>query len=258
MKRYIIILLLTLPINAIGSDDCGKIDSCNYSSIWANFSQFTVTYSNSKGEKGQTFVYMVKDRETLITFDTQVGKANIFSIPGVATLWRGIGKTGIKTSQSCIDDVHDTLAIVQSYAVRALFFMGYGTKGGPEIVKGNMNIDISNKEDTKVQINPGDHMIIGGPWSLKGRVTRTENVTFEISHEFMAKGIHKSLFLSGIWKSNPVTLPIDSTDSLDEWLVCLTGQYSFEGGKSKFTPAFEETSKLKTIGDLRVLTKGSS
>ncbi|HWQ94736.1 MAG TPA: hypothetical protein VN418_04465 [Gammaproteobacteria bacterium] len=255
MKRYIIILLLTLPINATGSDDCGKIDSCNYSSMWANFSQFTVTYSISKGGKGQTFSYLVKDRESLVTFDTQTGKANIFSIPGVATLWRGVGKTGIKTSQSCIDDVRDTFAIVQSYAVRALFLIGYGIKGGPEIVKGSMNIDIGNKEDTRVQINPGDHMIIGGPWSLKGSVTKKENVTFEISHEFMAKGIHKSLFLSGVWESSSAILPIESIDSLDEWLVCLTGQYSYEGGKSKFTPVVEDTSKLKTIGDLRALAQ---
>ncbi len=51
---------------------------------------------------------------------------------------------------------------------------------------------------------------------------------------------------------------LEEDQSLNEWLVCLSGKHSHEDGKSSFTPIVEETSKLKTIGDLKALTKGSS
>jgi len=256
--RAVIVFLLCMPIAAMAGDDCNKIDSCGYSSMWSNFSRFTVTYSNSKDEKGSTFDYIVKDRESLITFDTQTGKANILSIPGAAILWRGIGKTGIKTTEACYEDVRDTYAIMESYAVRALFFVGFGVKGGPEMIPDSVRIDVANKKDTRVQINPGDHMMIHGPWSLKGNVKKNDKITFEISHEFMAKGKPASLFLVGAWQNNSVVMPIENTQSLSEWLVCLSGEYSYENGKSKFTPVVEDMSKLTTIGDLKALTLRSS
>lgn len=254
MKKILIVLLF-LPIYAIANEDCGKSDNCNYPSMWGGFSKFTVNYAKSKGEKGSNFVYISSDREGLMTFETKIGTANIFSIPGVATLWSGIGKTGIKTSLSCYKDVRDTFAIIQSYAVRALFFIGFSIKGGPELVSDTVNIDVGNKEDTRVQINPGDHMIIGGPWSLKGFVKRDDKITFEISHKFLAKGNSVSLFLTGTWQDDPVVIPIENTQSLNDWLVCLSGKQSYENGKSKFTPIIDDTSNLKTIGDLRSLTK---
>ena len=101
-------------------------------------------------------------------------------------------------------------------------------------------------------------MMIRGPWSLKGHVKKGDKYTFKISHEFMAKGNPVNLFLVGIWQKNPVVMPIEEDQSLNEWLVCLSGKYSYEDGKSSFTPIVEDTSKLKTIGDLKALTKGSS
>ena len=252
--RAVIVFLLCMPIAAMAADDCNKIDSCSYSSMWSNFSRLTVTYSNSKGARGPAFDYIVENEESLITFNSTTGKVNILSVPGIATLWHGIGKTGIKTSEACYEDVGDTYAIIESYAVRALFFIGFGVKGGPEIVSDLVNIEIANKEDTRVQINPGDHMMIHGPWSLKGNVKKNDKITFEISHEFMAKGKPASQILVGTWQNNPVVLPIENTQSLNEWLVCLSGEYSYEYGKSKFTPVVKDTSKLTTIGDLRALT----
>jgi len=251
--RTTLSFLLIIPITAMAGDDCSKVDSCSYSSMWSNFSRLTVTYSDSKNGKGSTFDYIVKDRESLTIFDAQNGKASIFSIPGVASLWHGIGKSGIKTSQACYEDVRDTQAIMQSYAVRALFFIGFGVKGGPDAVLETVNIGIDNKEDTRVQINPGDHMMIRGPWSLKGYVKKSDKITFRILHKFMANGAPVSLFLAGAWQNDPVVLPIESTESLNEWLVCLYGKYSYEDGKSVFTPVVEDISKLKTIGDLRAL-----
>jgi len=251
--RIVLAFLLIIPITAMAGGDCSKVNSCSYSSMWSNFSRLTVTYSDSKNGKGSTFDYIVKDRESLTTFDARTGKASILSITGVATLWHGTGKTGIKTSQACYEDVRDTQAIMQSYAVRALFFIGFGVKGGPDAVLDTVNVDIDNKEDTRVQINPGDHMMIRGPWSLKGHVKKSDKITFKISHEFMANGAPISLFLAGAWQNNPVVLPIESTESLNEWLVCLYGEYSYEDGRSTFTPVVEDTSKLETIGDLRAL-----
>ena len=242
----------------IADEDCGKIDSCNYSSMWANFSKFSVTFSNAREEEGSTFVYTLQNGESLMTFEVNNGNVDIFSIPGVATLWRGIGNTGVKTSQACREDVRDTYAIIQSYAVRAMFYLGFGVKGGPEMITADINVDVSNGKDTRVQINPGDHMIIGGPWSLKGEINSGEQISFEIAHDFTVKGEAKSLFMSGTWRDDPVVMPVESTQPLDEWLVCLSGRYSYEGGESKYTPILEDTSGLKSIGDLRALTKQSS
>ena len=256
--KALIAFLLVMPLTAIGGDACDKVDSCSYSSMWSSFSQLTVTYSAKEEGKGSTFDYIVKDRESLITFNTKSGEATIYSIPGVATLWRGIGKTGVKTSQACYEDVRDTYAIMEGYAVRALFFIGLGIKGGPELVSDTVNIDITKREDTRVQINPGDHMMIRGPWSLKGQVKKGTGYTFNISHEFMAKGKSASLFLKGKWKKTPVELPVSDSQSLNDWLVCLSGEYSYEDGESSFTPIISDTSKLTTIGDLRALTKGAN
>lgn len=247
-----------MPITAIAGDDCNKTSSCDYSSMWSGFSRFTVTYSDSKKGKGSTFDYIVKDSESLTTFYTQTGKINIFSISGVATLWRGTGKTGIKTEQACYEDVRDTYSIIQSYATRALFFIGFGVKGGPEVVSKTININIANKEDTRVQINSGNHMMIRGPWSLKGQVKNNDKIVFNISHEFMQKENPASLFLVGTWQKNPVVLPIKNTQLLNEWLVCLSGTYSHKDGRSIFTPVIEDTSNLKTIGDLKALAKESN
>ena len=256
MKRILLAILL-LPGYVLAEEDCGKINSCNYSSMWGDFSKFTVTYSNSKGEKGSTFEYIVADKQTLMKFETKKGTAQIFSIPGVATLWQGIGQTGIRTSQECRADVRDTYAIIQSYAVRALFFLGYSVKGSPETITKDLTINLESDEDTKVQINPGDHMMIRGPWSLKGYVKKDKEITFEISHEFIGRNGAASLYLTGSWENNPYTMPVKNSESLNNWLVCISGKYSYEDGKSIFTPAVKDTSKLKNVGHLRAPTKGS-
>ena len=106
MKRLLIAILF-FPAFAVAEEECGKINSCNYSLMWGGFSNFKVTYSNSKGEKGSTFEYVVSDGQSLMKFETKNGTAQIFSIPGVATLWQGVGNTGIKSSQECHSDVRD-------------------------------------------------------------------------------------------------------------------------------------------------------
>ncbi|MCP4493024.1 MAG: hypothetical protein GY820_37860 [Gammaproteobacteria bacterium] len=195
-----------------------------------------------------------------MSFETKKGKAKIYSIPGVATLWSGIDHTGIKTSQECYGIVKDTFAIIQSYAVRPLFFLGFGTKGGPEDVDSVEKIDISSEEDTRVQINPGDHMIIGGPWSLTGEVTKsTDGIKFKIHHDFFGKnGKEASLNLKGMWVHNKTIIPVKENEPLDGWLVCMAGKYSYENGNNVYTPLVEDTSELNNVGDVKALTKPSS
>ncbi len=251
--RYILILLF-LPIIVL-AEDCSEIDSCNYSSMWSNYSNFEVTYSSSKEEKGTTFEYFIDKNESLMTFETKNGPANIYTIHGVATLWKGIGEKGIKNTKECRAVVRDTHAIIQSYAVRPLFFLGYGTKLRPEKLEEEKVIDISSNEDTRVQINPGDHMVIGGPWKLEGSVQNEGYLKYRISHEFKGKnGKKSSLYLSGKWDNKPHSIPIDGMESLEEWLVCIWDSHPYEDGKSIFTPNFIERLNLKTVSDIKALT----
>ncbi len=255
--KYLLYLLL-VPISAL-ADECSKVNSCNYSSMWSGFSKFEVTYSDSKENDGTTFEYFIGENESLMTFETRNGKAKIFSIPGVATLWKGIDESGIKNSQECRSIVKDTYAIIQSYAVRPLFFLGYGVKGGPEIVETEKVIDISSNEDTRVQINPGDHMIIGGPWILAGTVSKKEDIRFSIAHEFVGKNGKKSnLYLEGIWDEKRHDIPVRDIEPLDDWLVCMSGRSSYENGKYVFTPNFSNTTGLENVGDLKALTMPSN
>ncbi len=228
--------------------------------MWSGFSEFKVTYSGSKDEKGSTFEYYVTGNESLMSFETQKERARIYSIPGIATLWSGIDQFGIKTSQECQGVVKDTFAIIQSYAVRPLFFLGYGTKGGPEDIESVKHIDIASDEDTRVQINPGDHMIIGGPWLLKGKVKKEKDViNFNIHHEFVGKdGKVVNLYLTGLWGKGGTEVLVEEHENLDDWLVCMSGKYSFENGKSVYTPSISDTSSLNNIRDVKALTKPSS
>lgn len=252
--RYILILLL-VPISVL-ADECSKTNSCDYSSMWSDFSKFEVTYSDSKENEGTTFEYFINNNESLMTFETRNGKAKIYSISGVATLWQGIGETGIKNSQECSSTVRDTYAIIQSYAVRPLFFLGYGTKGGPDELGNHKVINIASDEDTRVQINPGDHMIIGGPWVLVGRVINEDIIKFAISHEFVGKNGNKTnLYLTGVWDNKLNDMPVNGEESLDEWLVCMSGRYSYEDGQSTVTPNYSDTSKLKRVSDIKALTR---
>ncbi|MEC4091935.1 hypothetical protein [Pseudoalteromonas rubra] len=252
LMKYFLILLL-LPVTVL-AEDCSGINSCNYTSMWSQYSKFEVTYSNSEKEKGTTFEYFIDNNESLMTFETKNGRAYVYTIPKVATLWKGVGETGIKSAKECRAVVKDTHAIIQSYAVRPLFFLGYGTKLSPEQLGKENIIEISNNEDTRVQINPGDHMVIGGPWKLEGTILKDKYVKYSISHEYKGKnGKNSSLHLKGEWVSQPHSIPIDAKESLDEWLVCIWGSYSYKDGKSIFTPNFSETSKLTTISDIKTL-----
>ncbi len=251
----VLFLMLLLPAYAL-ADDCNVVDSCNYSSMWSGFSKFDVMYSDLKESKGSKFEYFVSGNESLMTFETKNGTAKIYSIPGVASLWKGIDTVGIKSDQECHEVVKDTQAIIQSYAVRALFFLGFGTKGGPDNFDKEINIDISSKEDTRVQINPGDYMMIGGPWTLKGHVIKNKNIVFDISHQFIGKnGKLTSLYLTGEWVNTPLVIPVENEESIRDWLVCLSGRSSYEDGKNIFTPIISDASKLHNIGDLKALTK---
>ncbi|HET7833273.1 MAG TPA: hypothetical protein VFK88_09965 [Gallionella sp.] len=254
--KYLWVMLL-LPLHALADNSCEKIDSCVYSSMWSDFSELRVTYSDGKEKAGAEFVYMDTPTESLMTFPTKNGTATVFSVPGIATLWHGIGTTGIKTAPGCYENVGDLFAIIQSYSVRALFLIGFGVKGGPELVNKSMPIDASSLNDTRVQINPGDHMIIKGPWSLKGIVKKSESIEFQLAHEFTAEGKTKSLFLRGLWKKVPVSLPVADTQPLGDWLVCMSGTYSTQDGKDQFTPVIEDTKNLKTIGDVRALANSN-
>src|SRR5262245_45558005 len=141
-------ILFLLPLHASGDGRCEKDDSCNYSSMWGGFTELRLRYSGTRERKGSEYVYLQTPTESLMTFPVKNGPATTLSVPGVATLGHGIGTTGIKNSPSCYEDVGDTFAIVQSYAVRALFLLGSGLKGGPELVGETMTINVDNADDT--------------------------------------------------------------------------------------------------------------
>lgn len=252
--KYLLTLLL-LPTVAL-AEDCSGINSCNYTSMWSPFSKFEVTYSRTKEETGTTFEYFIDNNQSLMTFETKNGRAHIYTIPKVATLWKGMGETGIKNTKECQAVVKDTDAIIQSYAVRSLFFLGFGTKLGPNQLGKEKIIEISSNEDTRVQINPGDHMIIGGPWKLEGMVLNEEVIKYNIFHEYKGKNDKKSsLYIKGKWDNKPHPIPVDAEESLDGWLVCIWGSYTDKDGKSVFTPKFSDTENLTTISDIQALAK---
>jgi hypothetical protein len=226
--------------------------------MWSGFSELRVTYSEPKEKQSAEFVYLINDRERVMTFPIKQGTATIFSVSGVATLWHGIGAVGIKPDPGCYEDVQDTFAIIEGYAVRALFLIGYGVKVGPELVSDTVSIDSRNQNDMRVQINPGDYMIIKGPWSLKGKVKKAYNrIEFQLSHGFTVKGKAETLVLKGSWRNAPITLPVDDTQPLEDWLVCVSGEYAHKDGKDEFTPAIEDMTIIKTIRDVRGLSNRS-
>lgn len=234
-------LALTFPISSYSNPEFQKTDPCTDFSRWSEFSQFSVTYSNPTTKESNRFDYWQQDKDLFITIDTLKGKVNMFSIDGVGSLWRGIGQTGIKSAQACGQDVGDTHTIFLGRAVKALVLLDSGVKDGPETISDDVNIDVSDQNDREIYINPSDTVIIRGPWSLTGRVSKNEKISFEMTLKSTIKNKPKRMYLDGSWQKTPVKFPVQDREPLGEWLVCLTG------------PIPEMKDAPTTIGDLKAL-----
>lgn len=253
------ILILTLFIPCLAQADCDDKSSCDYTKEWSRFTKFVAAYSTEEGGEQTEFEYLQTENELVVNVSSKKGVTTLFSINGVGTLYKGIGVTGFKTSQECYTDVGDTYAILQSYAVRALYFIGIGSEVTPATVNQTHQIKYKHKKgDSRVQINPGDHMNIGSPWYLSGTLEKGEEITYNIHHRHTVEGELKDLFVSGSWDNSPISNEIIDNTSLDNWLVCISGKYSYENKEQKFVPYITDTSNLKTVGQLRALTSQST
>jgi len=251
--RYIFIL--TLFISGIAQADCDKNNSCNYTKEWSGFTKFITEYSAKKNGESTKFKYIQTDNELLIEVSSVKGVTSLFSINGVGTLYKNIGETGFKTAQECRPTVGDTYAILQSYAVRAMYFIGVGSQTTPTTLKGKQKITYEHKEgNSRVQINPGDHMNIGSPWNLSGTIEKHQEITYSIHHQHTVKNKLQDMFIIGSWSDLPTSNGIDNKIQLNDWLVCIGGKSNYIDGKYSFDPYITDTSNLKTIGQLRALT----
>lgn len=253
-----IILILTLFLSSLAQANCEEKSSCDYTKEWSDFTRFVATYSATRDGDKTEFEYLQTENELVVNVSSEKGVTTLFSINGVGTLYKNVGSTGFKISQECRSDVGDTYAILQSYAVRALYFIGIGSQATPETINKKQKIKYKHKKgDSRVQINPGDHMNIGSPWYLSGSLEKKEGIEYNIHHKHTVKKELKDLFVSGLWSNNPIDNGIDDNVVLNDWLVCIGGKYSYENKSPKFEPYITDTSKLKTVGQLRALTRAT-
>jgi len=239
IRTLFIFLILQLFVEANKVDD--RINGRHYSGMWGKFTKLEVTYSSSKKDKGTTFTYYFNDKESLMTFETKNGIAKIYSIPRFATLWSGIDKTGIHSS--CREYVKDTKTIIQGYALRPLFFLGFGAGSGPEKINTKIDINKIITKNVKIQINPGDSIRMKPNWTLQGYIKKENKNKFSFELLQKYKNTKSNLYLTGTWQNNPITLPIDNKDLLKNYLVCIPKEYT------------KDKSNIKTIQDLKSLTK---
>lgn len=251
-----IILILTLFTSSFAQANCEEKSSCDYTKEWSGFTRFVATYSATRNGDKTEFEYFQTENELVVNVSSGKGITTLFSINGVGTLYKNIGFTGFKTSQECYSDVGDTYAILQGYAVRALYFIGVGSEVTPETIDGKHNIQYKHKKgDSRVQINPGDHMSIGSPWSLSGSLEKKEDIAYDIHHKHTVNKKLEDLFVSGLWSNKPVNNGIADDATLNDWLICIDGKYNYEDKEPKFEPYIADTSKLKMVGQLRALSR---
>lgn len=252
-------LILTLLISSFAQADCDEKTSCDYTKEWSGFTKFVAAYSAEEDGEKTNFEYLQTKNELVVNVSSKKGTTTLFSINGVGTLYKGIGANGFKTSQECYSDVGDTYAILQSYAVRALYFIGIGSEATPDTINKKHKIKYKHKKgDSRVQINPGDHMNIGSPWYLSGSLKKGDEITYNIHHEHTVDGELKDLFVTGLWSNLPISNGITDSSSLDGWLICIGGRYNYENKEQKFEPYITDTSNLKNVGQLRALTSQST
>lgn len=170
MKKLCIFLACILYVNlSWASSDAEK--NCNYIENWAEFTWLKVVYHNPDSTSGASFEFFRNNREELISAysDQSPDKFRMLSIPMVARTYHGAKITGNKSSAECIPLVGDTSAIMGSYAIKALYFLGRAAKDGAATIKDKKTIEIKEEgPPTKIQINPGDQMTMGTPWELSG------------------------------------------------------------------------------------------
>lgn len=254
-----IILILTLFISNAAQANCDEKSGCDYAREWSDFTKFVAAYSATKDGDKTEFEYLQTENELVVNVRSEKGVTTLFSINGVGTLYKNIGSTGFKTSQECHSEVGDTYAILQSYAVRALYFIGIGSDVTPATINKKHKIKYKHKNgNSRVQINPGDHMNIGSPWYLSGSLEKKEGITYNIHHKHTVKKELKDLFISGLWSDDSIENGINDNIVLNDWLVCIGGKYSYENKESKFEPYITDTTQLKTVGQLRALTRAST
>lgn len=254
-----IVLILTLFISNFSYARCNETSSCDYTKDWSDFTRFVAAYSATDGGDKTEFEYFRSENELVVNVRSNKGVRTLFSINGVGSLYKNFGTTGIKTAQECYSDVGDTYAILQGHAVRALYFIGIGSDATPTTINQKQKIRYKHKKgDSRIQINPGDHMNIGSPWYLSGFLEKSDEITYNIHHQHTVDGKLKDLYISGSWSNTPVSNGINDGSSLDDWLVCIGGKFSYENNEERFEPYITEVSDLKTVEQLRALASQST
>lgn len=254
-----IILIFTFFFSSYAYAQCDEKSSCDYTKDWSKFTRFVAEYSATEDGKSTKFEYLQVGNEMVVNVISKKGVTTLFSINGVGTFYKNIGATGFKTSQECYSNVGDTYAILESYAVRALYFIGIGSQVTPATISGKHEIKYQHKDDdSRVQINSGDHINIGSPWYLSGSLNKEQKISYNIHHQHTVKNELIDSFVKGSWSNASVVKGIGDEVTLNDWLICIGGKYSYENEEPKFEPYITDTSNLKTVGQLRALTMPSN
>lgn len=248
-----ILVATSLALSGADNDDAKRLD---YFSEWLEFKRFVATYSPKEASEERTFEYIQDGREVLINITVEGELKQLLSIPGVATLYNGMGNAGIKTAEACYGDVGDMYSVLQSYAALPTYLIAVGAKSTPDGLLDKRTFEYSQiKHDERIQVNPGDHMVVGAPWHLSGHVVRAGDVNYDILLKQTVAGKLKETAVKGVWSSSATDIGVNDQDTLNGWLVCIAGKSVFRDGQYKFEPVTSDFSKLETIGHLRALAK---
>ncbi|MBU0972023.1 MAG: hypothetical protein KKC20_15310 [Proteobacteria bacterium] len=234
--------------------------SCNYTKKWANFTWLKVTYHSSDSTSQSSFEFFEAPKERLFYAysEQSPNKFKLFFIPMVAAAYQDVKETGIKTYHECIPIVGDTYSIFESYAVKALYFLGRAENEGAIAINDKKTIKIKEEgPPTRIQVNPGDHMTMETPWELSGTIEKNADgdIKFNFIYSFYKNGKEIIAPITGSWSNRKTEIPIQDQEELSNWLVCISGDYKGGYEKSDFVPVVDDFSKLKTMKDLRKLTQ---
>ena len=260
MKNQFIFIIFILFVTSCSVHRAGSKESCNYLEKWADYSQLKVTYQNVDSTSLESFDFYRNQKEKLVIarFGKNEETYKMLLIPGVATAYQGFKDNGNKTYVDCSPIVGDSSSILNSYSVNALYFLGRAHKNGPLTIHDKKTIEINEKGPSqRIQINPGDHMILETPWNLAGTLKKLANgdIEFKFKRSFIKNKKNTIESITGTWSIRDIEIPIQDQHDLKDWLVCVSGKYNGGYKKSNFVPIVEELSKLETFKDLRAIQK---
>ena len=251
------ILISTLLLASAAQADCHNKTDCNDIKTWSDFTQFSAEYSLEKNGESTEFKYLKSSNELLVEVQSTKGLTTSLSIDGIGTLYKNMGETGFKTKQQCLSTIGDAYAILQGYALRAIYLIGVSSKGTPTNLDKKQNLAHKHQEgDSIVQIKPGYRITIGAPWNVSGTIEKQQEITYSIHHQHTVENEPQEMFIKGHWSDQPSLNKVDDNALLNDWLVCVDGVSRYENQEWKFEPYIIDTSNFTTVGQLRALIHG--